>query len=169
MDNFLFGTILIKRTSLRDLPVNVQIWSYLMVFAPMLCIPAYAIYKLYITPGKTFDEVRAMPCYWTDETSYFMCFSVFNEQLSQRSPCLISSVHDQSENNNKKKLTLSNYWLHCRIYLSVVCKEKPFVTISLLSISKLHISYKCSNHNVFVHLLLTTIHKLFYFVIVDVC
>ncbi|CAF1327089.1 unnamed protein product [Adineta ricciae] len=56
MDNFLFGTILIKRTNLRDLPTNVQIWSYLMVFAPMLCIPAYAIYKLYITPGKTFDE-----------------------------------------------------------------------------------------------------------------
>ncbi|UJR09278.1 hypothetical protein I4U23_013523 [Adineta vaga] len=56
MDNFLFGTILIKKTNLRDLPVHVQIWSYLMVFVPMLCIPAYAIYKLIVTPGKTFDE-----------------------------------------------------------------------------------------------------------------
>jgi hypothetical protein len=57
MDNFLFGTIEIKRMNLRDLPRNVQIWSYLMVFMPILCIPAYAIYKLIITPGKTFDEV----------------------------------------------------------------------------------------------------------------
>lgn len=58
MDNFLFGTIWIKRTKLRDLPVQVQVCSYLMVFVPMLCIPAYAVYKLIITPGKTFDEVR---------------------------------------------------------------------------------------------------------------
>ena len=58
MDNFLFGTILIRKVNLRDLPINVQVWSYLMVFVPMLCIPGYAIYKLIITPGKTFDEVR---------------------------------------------------------------------------------------------------------------
>lgn len=57
MDNFLFGTIEIKRMNLRDLPRNVQIWSYLMVFMPILCIPTYAIYKLIITPGRTFDEV----------------------------------------------------------------------------------------------------------------
>lgn len=58
MDNFLFGTIEIKRINLRNLPINVQIWSYLMVFVPILCIPGYAIYKLIITPGKDFDEVN---------------------------------------------------------------------------------------------------------------
>jgi hypothetical protein len=58
MDNFLFGTVQIKKYTLRELPINVQIWSYLMVFLPMLCIPAYAIYKLLITPGKDFDEVK---------------------------------------------------------------------------------------------------------------
>jgi hypothetical protein len=58
MDNFLFGKILIKKTNLQDLPTNVRVWSYLMVFLPMLCIPGYAIYKLLITPGKTFDEVK---------------------------------------------------------------------------------------------------------------
>jgi len=58
MDNFLFGKIPIKKTFLKDLPTNVQIWSYFMVFLPMLCIPGYAIYKLFITPGKTFEEVK---------------------------------------------------------------------------------------------------------------
>jgi hypothetical protein len=58
MDNFLFGTVQVKKYTLRELPTNVQIWSYLMVFLPMLCIPAYAIYKLIITPGKDFDEVN---------------------------------------------------------------------------------------------------------------
>jgi len=58
MDNFLSGKIQIKKLNLEDLPINVQIWSYLMVFLPMLCIPGYAIYKLLITPGKTFDEVK---------------------------------------------------------------------------------------------------------------
>ena len=57
MDNFLFGNIEIKRISFRNLPTNVQVWSYLMVFVPMLCIPVYAVYKLIITPGKDFDEV----------------------------------------------------------------------------------------------------------------
>ncbi|CAF1187255.1 unnamed protein product [Rotaria sordida] len=56
MSNFLAGTIPIKATDLKDLPIPIQIWSYLMVFLPMLCIPGYAIYKLLITPGKTFDE-----------------------------------------------------------------------------------------------------------------
>ncbi|CAF1589836.1 unnamed protein product [Adineta ricciae] len=56
MDNFLFGNMEIKRISFRNLPTNVQVWSYLMVFVPMLCIPAYAVYKLIITPGKDFDE-----------------------------------------------------------------------------------------------------------------
>ncbi|CAF2973352.1 unnamed protein product [Rotaria sp. Silwood2] len=56
MDNLLFGNIQIKRISLRDLPTTVQVWSYLMVFVPILCIPAYAIYKLIVTPGKSFDE-----------------------------------------------------------------------------------------------------------------
>ena len=62
MDNFLFGTIEIKRMNLRSLPRNVQIWSYLMVFLPILCIPTYAIYKLIITPGRTFDEVFQTMC-----------------------------------------------------------------------------------------------------------
>ncbi|CAF4985259.1 unnamed protein product, partial [Rotaria sp. Silwood1] len=56
MNNFLSGTTLIKTTYLKDLPISIQIWSYLMVFLPMLCIPGYAIYKLFITPGKNFDE-----------------------------------------------------------------------------------------------------------------
>ncbi|CAF0804036.1 unnamed protein product [Rotaria sp. Silwood1] len=56
MDNLLFGNIRIKRLSLRNLPTIVQVWSYLMVFVPILCIPAYAIYKLIVTPGKDFDE-----------------------------------------------------------------------------------------------------------------
>ncbi|CAF4871975.1 unnamed protein product [Rotaria socialis] len=56
MSNFLAGTIAIKTTDLKDLPFTIQVWSYLMVFLPMLCIPGYAIYKLIITPGKTFDE-----------------------------------------------------------------------------------------------------------------
>jgi len=58
MDNFISGKIQIKKLNFEDLPINVQIWSYLMVFLPMLCIPGYAIYKLIITPGKTFDEVK---------------------------------------------------------------------------------------------------------------
>jgi len=58
MKTFLFGNILIKKRNLRDLSMNVQVWSYLMVFLPILCIPGYAIYKLLITPGKTFDEVK---------------------------------------------------------------------------------------------------------------
>jgi len=58
MKTFLLGNISIKRSNLRDLSMNVQVWSYLMVFLPILCIPGYAIYKLLITPGKTFDEVK---------------------------------------------------------------------------------------------------------------
>lgn len=57
MDNFLLGNISIKGITFKKLPRNVQIWSYLMVFVPMLCIPAYAVYKSIITPGKDFDEV----------------------------------------------------------------------------------------------------------------
>jgi hypothetical protein len=57
MDNFLFGPVDIKGTNLRNLPTNVQVWSYLIVFLPILCVPGYAIYKLLITPGKNFDEV----------------------------------------------------------------------------------------------------------------
>lgn len=59
MDNFLFGTVEIKRMNLRNLPFKVQLWSYLMVFVPILCIPGYAIYKILITPGRDFDEVGA--------------------------------------------------------------------------------------------------------------
>jgi hypothetical protein len=62
MKGFLFGPIKIKQKELTDLPINVQVWSYLMVFSPMLCIPAYAIFKLLITPGKTFDEVKRLTC-----------------------------------------------------------------------------------------------------------
>jgi hypothetical protein len=58
MDNFLFGNIEIKRVNLRNLPTKVQVWSYLMVFVPILCIPGYALYKLVITPGRDFDEVN---------------------------------------------------------------------------------------------------------------
>ncbi len=58
MDNFLLGNIEIKRTKFRNLPTKVQVWSYLMVFVPILCIPAYAIYKLFTTPGRDFDEVN---------------------------------------------------------------------------------------------------------------
>ncbi len=58
MDNFLFGNIEIKRINLRNLPTKVQVWSYLMVFVPILCIPGYALYKLVITPGRDFDEVN---------------------------------------------------------------------------------------------------------------
>jgi hypothetical protein len=58
MNNFLFGTIEIKGINLRNLPTKVQVWSYLMVFVPILCIPAYAIYKLLVTPGRDFDEVK---------------------------------------------------------------------------------------------------------------
>jgi hypothetical protein len=57
MNAFLLGDLDIKRAKLRDLPTKVQVWSYLMVFVPMLCIPAYAIYKLIITPGQNFDDV----------------------------------------------------------------------------------------------------------------
>ncbi|CAF3746225.1 unnamed protein product [Rotaria socialis] len=56
MSNLLAGNIEIKRVNLRNLPTNVQIWSYLIVFVPILCIPAYAVYKLIITPGRNFDE-----------------------------------------------------------------------------------------------------------------
>jgi len=79
MDNFLFGNIEIKRINLRNLPVNVQIWSYLMVFVPILCIPGYAIYKLLITPGRDFDEVNEIFLIEKEILLYFF-FSVFNEQ-----------------------------------------------------------------------------------------
>ncbi len=58
MNAFLLGDLEIKRVKLRDLPTKVQVWSYLMVFVPMLCIPAYGIYKLIITPGQNFDDVK---------------------------------------------------------------------------------------------------------------
>ncbi|CAF0983218.1 unnamed protein product [Adineta steineri] len=62
MNTFLSGNIEIKKINLNDLPTNVKIWSYLMVFVPMLCIPGYAIYKLIITPGKDFDERLQRAC-----------------------------------------------------------------------------------------------------------
>jgi hypothetical protein len=58
MENFLRGKFQIKSITFEDLPLNVKIWSYAMVLSPILCIPGYAIYKLLITPGKTFDEVK---------------------------------------------------------------------------------------------------------------
>lgn len=58
MKDFLFGNLEIKRIKLRDLPVHVQVWSYLIVFVPILCIPGYAIYKLMISPGNDISEVR---------------------------------------------------------------------------------------------------------------
>lgn len=58
MKSFIEGGILIKESRLRDLPLKVRIWSYIMVFVPILCIPTYAIYKLIITPGRNFDEVN---------------------------------------------------------------------------------------------------------------
>ncbi len=58
MENFLRGEFPIKSMLFKELPTHVKIWSYVMVMAPILCIPGYAIYKLIITPGKTFDEVK---------------------------------------------------------------------------------------------------------------
>jgi hypothetical protein len=58
MDNFLFNNIVIKKIHFQDLPTKVRVWSYLMVFVPILCIPGYAVYKLIITPGRDFDEVN---------------------------------------------------------------------------------------------------------------
>jgi hypothetical protein len=58
MENFLRGKFQIKSIVFDELPMNVKIWSYVMVMSPILCIPTYAIYKLLITPGKTFDEVK---------------------------------------------------------------------------------------------------------------
>jgi len=58
MENFLTGKTRVKRYEFDDLPLSVKIISYLMVFLPILCIPGYAIYKIIITPGHTFDEVR---------------------------------------------------------------------------------------------------------------
>jgi len=78
MDNFLFGNIEIKRINLRNLPIKVQIWSYIMVFVPILCIPGYAIYKLIITPGRDFDEVNKI--FLIKKKFCFVFFSVFNEQ-----------------------------------------------------------------------------------------
>lgn len=74
------GNVTIKRDNLRDLPTSVQVWSYLIVFVPILCIPAYAVYKLIITPGRTLDEVyktdfRKRKCFLE-----FIFFSVFNDQ-----------------------------------------------------------------------------------------
>ncbi|CAF1232496.1 unnamed protein product, partial [Didymodactylos carnosus] len=56
MDNYLSGDITIKKVALKNLPLRVRVFSNLMVFVPILCIPAYAIYKLIITPGRNFDE-----------------------------------------------------------------------------------------------------------------
>ena len=58
MKTFLLGTIEIKGVQLQNLPTHVQIWSYIIVFAPILCIPAYAIFKIMISPGRDFDEVN---------------------------------------------------------------------------------------------------------------
>ena len=58
MENLLSGNIRIKEINFRNLPIRVQILSYLMVFVPILCIPGYAIYKLWVTPGQDLDEVN---------------------------------------------------------------------------------------------------------------
>lgn len=58
MKTFLSGENIIKGMKLSKLPMRVQVWSFLMVFTPILCIPAYAAYKIWITPGKDFDEVK---------------------------------------------------------------------------------------------------------------
>ena len=57
MKSFFDGGVIIKGKEFSTFPTNVQVWSYLMVFVPILCIPGYAIYKLIVTPGKDFDEV----------------------------------------------------------------------------------------------------------------
>jgi len=81
MNTFLFGDILIKGKNLRELPLHVRIWPFLMVFVPILCIPAYAVYKLIITPGRDFDEVDEKR---KKKGKFFsmnsLVFSVFNEQ-----------------------------------------------------------------------------------------
>ena len=58
METLLDGQLLIRSMPFKELPKHVKVWSYVMVLSPMLCIPGYAIYKLIITPGKTFDEVN---------------------------------------------------------------------------------------------------------------
>ena len=59
MKSFIQGDVTIKQVQLKNLPLKVQIYSYCMVFVPILCIPGYAIYKLIITPGRDFDEVKS--------------------------------------------------------------------------------------------------------------
>ena len=81
MGNFLFGTIKIKGTNLRSLPINVQVWSYLMVFLPILCIPGYAIYKLIITPGKNICEVSSSRIRTGDIRFCSSVSSVYNEPV----------------------------------------------------------------------------------------
>lgn len=72
MKSFIQGDAVIKQTKLRHLPLKVQIWSYFMVFVPILCIPGYAIYKLIITPGRTFEEVENRERDHLDENSCFL-------------------------------------------------------------------------------------------------
>jgi hypothetical protein len=51
------GDVEVKQSKIKTLPTKVQVWSYLMVFVPILCIPTYAIYKIIITPGRDIEEV----------------------------------------------------------------------------------------------------------------
>ena len=46
--------------------------SYVMVLSPISCIPGYAIYKLIITPGRTFYEVK--PLDFEEEESNLFIF-----------------------------------------------------------------------------------------------
>ena len=93
MDNFLYGNIQIARITLRNLPTSVQIWSYLMVFVPILCIPVYAIYKLFVTPGRNFDEVKTKGMFETSELLF-----VFQrlQQAVKPEELLLEHIHSRS-------------------------------------------------------------------------
>ena len=108
MDNFLFGTVEIKRMNLRNLPAKVQIWSYLMVFVPILCIPGYAIYKILITPGRDFDEVGASNAMANRERKDFYSSSAFNELFDRKSQPSNAFNLDRIRINSRTKSMISN-------------------------------------------------------------
>ncbi len=83
MTNIFSGTIRIKSSNLRDLPIKAQVCSYLMAFVPILCIPIYAIYKLFVTPARNFDEVKSQDTIKINEQC-LLFFSVCNKPSNQK-------------------------------------------------------------------------------------
>lgn len=113
MKTFLEGGVVIKGKEFSAFPTNVQIWSYLMVFVPMLCIPGYAIYKLLVTPGKDFDEVLVHPLLrWSDHWSS-LAFATSNQTGwtftgidSVTRHCCHRWRHDGSRNDREKRIAV---------------------------------------------------------------